>query len=190
MSRGMATVDLESHSWGHDTRYVQSGVSLPSSRDQPLNVASESTMLPYGSYYGASQLPKMESTPTLEYGNQAYLQASSERRSASRPEYPQVPAQRQRMRSRRRTSLSVAAFVCYQCGEPKSFARHYNYKQHMETHNADRPRPHVCLYEVCDKKFTRKADLVRHIISVHAKRKEYKCDRCPALFARKDTCGR
>jgi hypothetical protein len=193
MNREMATVNLGSHGWGHDTRYMQTEVSLPSSRHHPLTVAPgrlNSTMLPYGNHYGAPQLPRMEPTPAPKYENQTYLRASSERSNASRPEYPQVPAHRQRQRSRRHTNPSTAAFVCHQCRDPKGFARHYNYKQHMETHKADRVKPNVCPYEDCDRKFVRATDLKRHHISVHARRKDYKCDRCPALFARKDTCGR
>lgn len=193
MNREMATVNLGSHGWGHDTRYVQAEASLHSSRHHPLTVAPErlnSAIFSYGNHYGATPLPRMEPTPAPEHENQAYFRASSERNSVSRPEYPQIAAHRQRLRSRRHTSPSTAAFICNLCRDPKGFARHYNYKQHMETHKADRPKPNVCPYEDCRKAFVRGTDLKRHHVSVHAKRKDFKCDRCPAIFARKDTCGR
>lgn len=193
INREMPTVSLGGQGWGHDTRYVQTEPSLPLSRHHPLTVAPErlnSAILPYGHHYGATQLPRMEPTPAPEYEHQACFRASSEKSSTSRPNYPRVAPHKQRLRSRRHTSPSTAAFVCHQCRDPKGFARHYNYKQHMETHKADRARPHVCPYEDCPRAFVRAADLTRHHISVHAKRKDYKCKRCPSLFARKDTCDR
>lgn len=193
MEHEMGTVSIGGHGWSHDPRYAHNETTLPSSRHHPLTVAPErlnSTIIPYGNPYGATQAPRMEATPAPEYENQAYLRASSERSSVSRSEYPQVPAHRQRMRSRRHTNPATAAFVCTMCNPQKGFARHYNYKQHMETHQADRAKPHVCPYEDCRRAFVRKTDLTRHHISVHAKKRDWKCTKCPSMFARKDTCNR
>jgi hypothetical protein len=187
LNREMTAVSLGSHGWNHDARYVHNEASLPSSRHHPLTVAPSSTIIAYGNHYGATQVPRMEPTPAE---NQAYLRASSERSSVSRPRYPQVPAHRQRKRSRRHTSPTTAAFICTLCTTPKGFARHYNYTQHLNTHKANRPRPNVCPYEDCQRAFVRHTDLKRHHISVHAKDKPWHCDRCTAKFARKDTCGR
>ncbi|KAF1927866.1 uncharacterized protein M421DRAFT_162260 [Didymella exigua CBS 183.55] len=189
----MTTANFGSHSWSHDARYTHNEGTLPLSRHCPLIVVPErlnNNVFPYDNPYDATQIPRMEPTLAMEYDDQAYLRASSEMSSASRPEYPQTPAHRQRIRSRRHTDPATAAFVCTLCKPQKGFARNYNFKQHMETHNPNRAKPHVCRMEGCQKAFVRKLDLDRHNTSVHKKERGFKCDKCPADFARKDTCGR
>ena len=46
----------------------------------------------------------------------------------------------------------------------------------------------VC--SVCDKEFSNKDSLKRHLNDVHAERKKFKCLDCPLTFARSDNCYR
>ncbi|KAJ3537459.1 hypothetical protein NMY22_g5588 [Coprinellus aureogranulatus] len=49
----------------------------------------------------------------------------------------------------------------------KSFARAYNLKTHMGTHDPNRLKPHVCPHRTCGRSFSRKHDLGRHLVSIH-----------------------
>ena len=48
-----------------------------------------------------------------------------------------------------------------------AFARAYNLKTHMATHDPNRLKPHVCPQRNCGRSFSRKHDLGRHLISIH-----------------------
>lgn len=48
-----------------------------------------------------------------------------------------------------------------------AFARAYNLKTHMATHDPNRLKPHVCPHRSCGRSFSRKHDLGRHLISIH-----------------------
>ncbi len=48
-----------------------------------------------------------------------------------------------------------------------AFARAYNLKTHMATHDPNRLKPHVCPQRSCGRSFSRKHDLGRHLISIH-----------------------
>lgn len=56
-------------------------------------------------------------------------------------------------------------YPCAQC--PRAFARAYNLKTHMATHDPNRPKPHVCPHRACSRSFSRKHDLGRHLVSIH-----------------------
>ncbi|PPQ62774.1 hypothetical protein CVT24_000468 [Panaeolus cyanescens] len=56
-------------------------------------------------------------------------------------------------------------YKCNAC--PRSFARAYNLKTHMATHDPNRLKPHVCPQRSCGRSFSRKHDLGRHLISIH-----------------------
>lgn len=89
--------------------------------------------------------------------------------------------------------VSTRADGNYECtveGCGKLFNRSYNYRAHMETHDADRVHPFVCAVPDCTKRFRRKTDLQRHHQSVHIKEKSHQCEYCGRFFSRKDTLGR
>jgi hypothetical protein len=56
-------------------------------------------------------------------------------------------------------------YRCDRC--PRAFARAYNLKTHMGTHDPNRLKPHVCPQRSCGRSFSRKHDLGRHLISIH-----------------------
>jgi len=56
-------------------------------------------------------------------------------------------------------------YRCTAC--PRAFARAYNLKTHMATHDPNRLKPHVCPQRSCGRSFSRKHDLGRHLISIH-----------------------
>lgn len=104
-------------------------------------------------------------------------------------EGPPAPSGAPRDRKKRRlTNPSEANFHCDKCG--KYFSRIWNYNAHLETHDPDRPRPHICRVEECKKAFVRRTDLTRHQACVHAKEKKFRCELCSNTFARKDTLRR
>ncbi|KAJ7462743.1 hypothetical protein B0H11DRAFT_2054118 [Mycena galericulata] len=56
-------------------------------------------------------------------------------------------------------------YKCSAC--PRAFARAYNLKTHMATHDPNRLKPHVCPHRSCGRSFSRKHDLGRHLVSIH-----------------------
>jgi len=56
-------------------------------------------------------------------------------------------------------------YKCSAC--PRAFARAYNLKTHMATHDPNRLKPYVCPQRSCGRSFSRKHDLGRHLISIH-----------------------
>ncbi|KAG6910574.1 hypothetical protein DXG01_009525 [Tephrocybe rancida] len=56
-------------------------------------------------------------------------------------------------------------YKCQNC--PRAFARAYNLKTHMATHDPNRLKPHVCPHPSCGRSFSRKHDLGRHLVSIH-----------------------
>jgi hypothetical protein len=56
-------------------------------------------------------------------------------------------------------------YKCASC--PRAFARAYNLKTHMATHDPNRLKPYICPHQACRRSFSRKHDLGRHLISIH-----------------------
>lgn len=102
----------------------------------------------------------------------------------------QAKAPKPRRATRRLTTREEANFECDVKGCGKLFSRSYNFKAHMDTHDENREYPFPCQDGECDKKFVRKTDLLRHHQSVHVKVRNFKCNYCSRLFARKDTLRR
>ncbi|KAK7747929.1 hypothetical protein SLS53_001181 [Cytospora paraplurivora] len=97
---------------------------------------------------------------------------------------------RSRRAPRKLTTKEDANFQCEVRGCGKLFSRSYNFKAHLETHDARREYHFPCQVDGCAKKFVRKTDLHRHHQSVHMKERNHKCDYCGRMFARKDTLRR
>ncbi|KAF8514494.1 hypothetical protein JB92DRAFT_3082999 [Gautieria morchelliformis] len=56
-------------------------------------------------------------------------------------------------------------YKCSAC--PRAFARAYNLKTHLQTHDPNRLKPHTCPHRSCGRSFSRKHDLGRHLVSIH-----------------------
>ncbi|TFK76801.1 hypothetical protein BDN72DRAFT_753990 [Pluteus cervinus] len=78
--------------------------------------------------------------------------------SAHLPLVPTIPAVGQSADPRRK-------YKCTTC--PRAFARAYNLKTHMATHDPNRLKPHTCPHKSCGRSFSRKHDLGRHLVSIH-----------------------
>jgi hypothetical protein len=48
-----------------------------------------------------------------------------------------------------------------------AFARAFNLKTHIATHDPNRLKPYVCPHKSCNRSFSRKHDLGRHLVSIH-----------------------
>ncbi|BEI90260.1 uncharacterized protein CcaverHIS019_0303300 [Cutaneotrichosporon cavernicola] len=55
---------------------------------------------------------------------------------------------------------------CNVCG--RGFARAFNLKSHMHTHDPGRPKPHQCPHSMCKRSFSRLHDLERHRQGIHS----------------------
>ncbi|KAH8816279.1 hypothetical protein F5884DRAFT_216360 [Xylogone sp. PMI_703] len=142
--------------------------------------------------------PKLEMAPAPELPSLVSLPSRYHRRSEGHEDRAAGPHDHRRTPStiartrppRKLTTKEEANFQCQVNGCGKLFSRSYNFKAHMETHDASREYPFPCPIEDCTKKFVRKTDLQRHHQSVHMKQRNHKCDYCGRYFARKDTLRR
>lgn len=69
----------------------------------------------------------------------------------------------------RGTSLPPIIFYIRSCTSLPypAFARAYNLKTHLQTHDPNRLKPHICPHRSCGRSFSRKHDLGRHLVSIH-----------------------
>jgi hypothetical protein len=135
-------------------------------------------------YASQDQLPSISTLPIPPYDRRSESQERSPVRSLDHQRGPV------RTRIRKLTTKEDANFQCHVKGCGKLFGRSYNFKAHMETHDAGREYPFPCPLNDCNKKFVRKTDLQRHHQSVHMKQRNHRCDYCSRYFARKDTLRR
>ncbi|KAF8649906.1 hypothetical protein AX16_005665 [Volvariella volvacea WC 439] len=86
-------------------------------------------------------------------------------------------------------------YKCTTC--PRAFARAYNLKTHMATHDPNRLKPHTCPHRSCGRSFSRKHDLGRHLVSIHrdetlcsqsASKKSIGVEKAPRAWC--DQCGK
>lgn len=139
-------------------------------------------------YTTSQDLPSISSLPIPPYDRRSEsAETTGPRVAGQRPR----PSNIARIRGQRKvTTKEDANFQCNVKGCGKFFGRSYNFKAHMETHDANREHPFPCPLKDCNKKFVRKTDLQRHHQSVHMKQRNHRCDYCSRFFARKDTLRR
>lgn len=176
---GSETMMLGSPQLGHNL--LTSASSYPGSLDATFYQDPGWCKVEYASQ---NHLPSISTLPIPPYGRRS---ESQERSPAGSIDHRRGPA---RTRIRKLTTKEDANFQCHVKGCGKLFGRSYNFKAHMETHDASREYPFPCPLKDCNKKFVRKTDLQRHHQSVHMKQRNHRCDYCSRYFARKDTLRR
>jgi hypothetical protein len=162
---------------------VTAGSSYPGSLDATFYPDQGWSKMEYGN---PPDLPSISSLSIPQYDRRSESRERGTSGSKSRNSSI-VPRTRQ---PRRLTTKEDANFQCHVKGCEKFFGRSYNFKAHMETHDAGREYPFPCPLQDCNKKFVRKTDLQRHHQSVHMKQRNHRCDYCSRFFARKDTLRR
>ena len=138
----------------------------------------------YPSSYGAyPQLPSSQvyytlpaSSPHAHPGTQQYLQPYFKPAlNYDHYQYTHQPSLGSSAAASNHGSGPIRKFQCPKCS--RAFARQFNLKQHMETHNPLRVKPFLCTYPTCGKRFSRKHDLLRHMNSIHHQQKKC-CSTC------------
>ncbi|KAF8845349.1 hypothetical protein BDN67DRAFT_961673 [Paxillus ammoniavirescens] len=124
----------------------------------------------FSDYGGATRIPAVPKSTTADFYGLGYIGAdptvspsNMSQLSASASPVPQARSIRgvddQSKEDPRKK---------YQCSTcPRAFARAYNLKTHMATHDPNRLKPHVCPHRACGRSFSRKHDLGRHLVSIH-----------------------
>ena len=188
----------------HHSEYAASNDSVMMSSPQ-ISHTLLSTANPYpgtieASYYSdpsplgwskveyTQDLPSITTLPIPPYDRRSESHERSPGRAIDRRRTPSTIARTRGVR--KLTTKEDANFQCNVKGCGKLFGRSYNYKAHMDTHDASREYPFPCPLKDCNKKFVRKTDLQRHHQSVHMKQRNFRCDYCSHKFARKDTLRR
>jgi hypothetical protein len=133
---------------------------------QPLTVSPNrltTGLYPYEtSPYTSPPLPKIEASFGANVNPSAYRSIP---RAKPRRTQTKVRGGTARVRVRRNpTTTENAQYKCGVCN--MLFQRSYNHKTHMQTHNPERKKEHVCPYKDCGHAFVRKTDLDRHDTSV------------------------
>lgn len=106
-------------------------------------------------------------------------------------EYKGDPRKKYKCAACPRGNDSTSALQTYHLQIYTAFARAYNLKTHMATHDPNRLKPHVCPHRSCGRSFSRKHDLGRHLVSIHRDESEV-----PSIGVEKgprgwcDTCGK
>jgi len=133
----------------------------------------------YSDYASSDYYPSTPAHPSLNYGpTVAPSTIAQSRNDANGSAYSytsthqQMPPQAQQQATSSvppaPASMESDARRRYQCAQcPRAFARAYNLKTHMATHDPNRLKPHVCPHRNCGRSFSRKHDLGRHLVSIH-----------------------
>lgn len=115
-------------------------------------------------YYSHMTVPVKYSSSTMQ------ATVSPANVSAQLPNMPTavVASQREVKQDIGRTASSRDPKRKYQCPNcPRAFARAFNLKTHIQTHDPNRLKPYACQHKSCGRAFSRKHDLTRHLISIH-----------------------
>ncbi|TVY90678.1 hypothetical protein LAWI1_G006503 [Lachnellula willkommii] len=129
---------------------VTSNSPYPGSLDATFYQDQHSPMgWPKIEYSGPQDLPSISSLPIPPYDRRS----ESRERSGSGSQGPRRgPSTIARTRQPRKlTTKEDANFQCHVKGCGKLFGRSYNFKAHMETHDASREYPFPCLLKDCNK---------------------------------------
>ncbi|KAF3936223.1 hypothetical protein ABW19_dt0204959 [Dactylella cylindrospora] len=170
---GMSSVPMQ-HQLSHESvHYYHTPMSTASGSESIMTTTTQAFDLT-GALSSYSHLQPSETK------NHSDLALALQRGSANRVTKPK----------RQFTTAKEALFTCNEPNCGKHFKRIWNFKAHQETHNPDRPKPFKCSEASCGKTFVRRTDRERHEVCVHSKKKEFKCNLCNSMFARKDTLRR
>lgn len=167
---------------------VTSASSYPGSLEATFYQDQNPMAWPKMEYGSAHDLPSISTLPFPPYDRDCEGQGRPSSGSQGQRRAPVTIARTRQ--PRRLTTKEDANFQCHVKGCGKLFGRSYNFKAHMETHDASREYPFPCPLPDCTKRFVRKTDLQRHHQSVHMKQRNHRCDYCSRYFARKDTLRR
>lgn len=187
-----------------ETNYTTKSASYESSSPRSIHTSHilETTIYPgKETSLSTSESPILSTRPKTEYEPSttafytagrpaAQLQQTGVTTLQHAPHAFKPMAWQNRRPPRRLTTREKANFQCEVKGCGKLFKHKHNYKAHMLTHDGKRQYPFPCPIDGCNRKFIRKTDLQRHNQSVHIKERNYRCDYCSRLFARKDTLRR
>jgi len=108
---------------------------------------------------------------------------SKDNRRFSCPTCQQGFTRRYSLMLHQRTHTGAKPFCCQLCG--MSFTRKDNLKLHQQTHTGK--KPFTCPTSGCSKSFYQKPNLDRHMLLVHVKDKQFKCDVCGLGFGLRQT---
>jgi hypothetical protein len=176
---GYVQVKLEGGSgWSTEDDALQHGTVAP-------NKLTTASPFPYQSYGSPSMVSNATITGT-SYDSR-FQEHVPQQVSPTSSQGSRLNTTR-KSRRKNKTSAEDAKFTCETCG--RHFVRLYNKKSHVERHNPHRVKDHSCPEVDCERKFERKADLDRHVKSVHDKLKDQFCPQCGKGFARGDTLNR
>ncbi|KAL4068296.1 hypothetical protein V8B97DRAFT_888053 [Scleroderma yunnanense] len=143
--------------------------ALPISPRSPSTVPGDHSFkrTSYSDYGGATRIPAVPKSSSADYYGLGYLGTDH---SVSPTSMSQISVTVPQVRSIRglEDQSKEDPRKKYQCPTcPRAFARAYNLKTHMATHDPNRPKPHVCPHRTCGRSFSRKHDLGRHLVSIH-----------------------
>ncbi|KAG8220045.1 hypothetical protein J3R82DRAFT_1061 [Butyriboletus roseoflavus] len=134
---------------------------------QPTEPAFKRTS--FSDYGGATRIPAVPKSTTADFYGLGFIGADtvSPSNMAQLPTSASPVPQARSVRGVEDQSKEDPRkkYQCPTC--PRAFARAYNLKTHMATHDPNRLKPHVCPHRSCGRSFSRKHDLGRHLVSIH-----------------------
>ncbi|KZT06328.1 uncharacterized protein LAESUDRAFT_759508 [Laetiporus sulphureus 93-53] len=115
-------------------------------------------------YYPQASIPGVNKQ--YNYGVGAVVSPSTV--SPSLPAVPPIPVIATTPMPKKMEEMQQDPKKKYQCPScPRAFARAYNLKTHIQTHDPNRSKPYSCHHKSCGRSFSRKHDLTRHLVSIH-----------------------